>query len=306
MSEKQQTCELACQDGLKPRQILVATMPRSGTWYNNLFYTSYFSVLAGNTKWRAGLLDADLAGESGANWHFRINHMECPGFADWTGPLREAWDGLKCHAVPIFGDLTIDPESLEMLDPSVNQEVRIVYCYRNPLDQAVSAFQHSQKHTDMSKLLSIVEQNGVERLIEDTRDYLYSKGIYTYIRQFLTYKLMKKAYPDNLLLIKYEDLVRSPSLVFAQSLEFMGHPVNSVARQQAFSGALKFSSMESVKNIEKLMGHSIAGDQVDPEASHVSDGAIGKWKRFFNQNDLLRINERLAVFGMSLEEFTLD
>ena len=149
-------------------------------------------------------------------------------------------------------------------------------------------------------MLSIVEQGGVERPVADARDFLLSLGIDSYIKQFLTYRVMKKAYPDNLLLIEYEDLVRAPSLVFGQSLEFMGHPVNSTARQQAFSGALKFSSMESLKKIERQMGHSIADDQIDPEASHISDGAIG------NQDDLQRVNERLAAFGMSLGEFTLD
>jgi hypothetical protein len=283
-------------------------MPRSGTWYNNLFYSSYFNILAGKTNIECieRLFEMDFTNESGIDGHFRINHVECPGFAGWAGPEREAWNKLKYNGLPNVGNLMIDSRALEILDPSANQEVSIVYCYRNPLDQAVSSYQHAQKHVAKSQLLSMVEQNGVERLVADARDFLFSLGIDSYIKQFLTYRVMKKAYPDNLLLIEYEDLVRSPSLVFAQSLAFMGHPVNSASRQRAFSVALKFSSMESLKRIERQMGHSIADDQVDPEASHISDGAIGKWKRFFNQDDLQRVGKRLAAFGMSLGEFTLD
>lgn len=305
MDGRLQDCGTGHHDVLNQKQILIATMPRSGTWYNNLFYTAYFHMLAGSMEWANNLLELDFTDESGVSGHVRVSHMECPGFAHWAGPEREAWKKLKYHALANLGNLTTDSESLEALDPTFNQEVRIVYCYRNPLDQAVSAFQHAQKHVQMSELLSIVDQNGSKHLLMNARDYLFSVGIESYIKQFLTFRVMKRAYPDNLLLLKYEDLVRSPSQVFSRALEFMGLHVNPAGHQRAFSTALQFSSMESVKRIEREMGHSIAGDQADPEASHIKDGAIGKWERFFNQDDLPRINERLAAFGMSLEEFTL-
>ena len=66
-------------------------------------------------EWGNGLIEMDFTDESGINGHIRINHFECPGFAHWAGPLREIWDSLKYHAFPNYGNLIIDPKSLETL-----------------------------------------------------------------------------------------------------------------------------------------------------------------------------------------------
>jgi len=48
-----------------------------------------------------------------------------------------------------------------------------VYCYRNPLDQAVSFFRHVQNHND-PKHRYYVDSDGKQCLIKNVREYIFN------------------------------------------------------------------------------------------------------------------------------------
>ena len=294
---------------------LIATMPRSGTWYINTFFWFYIQLLRGKTELELpldrGLLHAQNIEKKGRRIDINVNellilHAVCPGFYHYQGQYRQAWDELNFYTEGFnIAEKLIKISEKTDFDPTLNKNVRIVYCCRNPLDQAVSFFRHIQKHEN-SKLRYYVDSDGKESLIKNVREYILNVGLESYIKQFFTFKAMKQMCPDNILMIKYENLARSPEHTFASILNHFGRDINSPYYQEEFAIALKLSSKDSVKEMEKIGGHSIGNDQSDPKESHMRGGAIGKWKKHLNNEDIKIVQQRLGCFGISLDEFDIE
>ncbi len=291
---------------------LILTMPRSGTWYTNMFFWFYVQLLQGKTDLELsprGLahikhIEEEQRIDLGVN-ELVICHAACPGFGHYRGEYRQAWDELNYYVQGFnVGDGLLRISERADLDPVLNEDVRIVYCYRNPLDQAVSFFGHIQNHSD-PKHRSYVDSDGKQCSIENVRQYILNVGLESYIKQFLTFKVMKQMCPDNILLIKYETLATEPARAFAGILNHFGHDIHNPSNQQKIVQAMALSSKDSIKKIERTIGHSIGGDQVDPSESHIRGGEIGKWKKHLNNDDLERIQERLVCFGLSLDAFDI-
>ncbi len=292
---------------------LILTMPRSGTWYTNMFFWFYIQLLQEKTDFELHLNGRllhlrDIARQPhidlGVN-ELMICHAACPGFGHYRGEHRQAWDELNYYVEGFnIGESSLRFSERKDCDPVLNRNVRIVYCYRNPLDQAVSFFRHIQNHND-PKQRCYVNSDGKQCSIKNVREYILNVGLESYIKQFLTFKVMKQMCPDNVLLIKYETLATEPARAFAGILDHFGHDIGNPSNQQKMDQAMALSSKDSIKRIERTIGHSIVGDQVDPNESHIRGGDIGKWKKHLNNDDLEEIQERLACFGLSLEDFDI-
>lgn len=277
---------------------LIATMPRSGTWYNNLFFHYYMQLLEGKEDLSVidkgiNVILSDRTMKLGVR-NFLIGHMDCPGFFRYQGRMREKWDALQYldgfdWASEALRELDTTGDS----DPFVNANVRIIYYYRNPLDQAISSFQHQYQQNALSPF-------------KTERDYLFKGGLDSFIKQYFTFCAVARLCPEQVLLVTYETLIRQAAQSFLRVLAFLGHDIRDPAHQERIGIALRLASKDALQQLERQLGHSIAADQIDPTRSHVKDGAIGKWKGYFDQGDVDTVKRRLAEFGMALSEFELE
>lgn len=286
---------------------LIATMPRSGTWYNHLFFNAYEQLLQGKTNitmTKSGITLVLANTNIGLDF-LVICHAVCPGFDRYRGDYREAWEKLQFHVEGYDWAKDGISRNRHLFDPHLNGNVRIVYYYRNPLDQAVSAFMHAQKHKD-PRQRSYTNSEGKQWPITSVRQYIFGVGLDSYIKQFLTFKIAKEMYPRHVLLVKYEDLVRDPETIFARVLSYFGHDARDPAHREKMSVAIEISSKDSARKMEKSMGHSLANDQTDSVESHIRDGAVGKWKRHLNEDDVQLVRERLTSFGLRLDDFDIE
>ena len=314
---------------------LISTMPRSGTWYIRYFFHFYHHLLL--------LLDQDNISVTETNlWKILQKHIQnynniindlklfvydrnntigldvmgilhamCPGFSRYQGKYRKFWDELT------FPDMGYDQSQGfveyirrgrfrvpvdHLFSPTLNENVRIAYFYRNPLDQAVSSFNHIQNHKTQGHRYYIDHQGNMT-LMSNVSEFIHHVGLEAYIKQFLTFKIMKDLYSDNILLLKYENLVRNPKSTFLSVLKHFGHDVEDSNHLKKVEMALLLSSKKSLKKIEKIIGHSLGEDQIDPNQSHIRDGSVGKWRTHLGKDDLAKIQERLERFGLSLTDF---
>lgn len=295
-------------DGPKSAVGLIATMTRSGTWYNNLVYNFYLQLCMGKETLSLppGFIRASIPHLGfGVKW-LAVTHMCCPGFHRFPEIDRGVWDRLCFHADGFeFGKGVIPLERRKELDPAANPNVRIIYCCRNPLDWAVSAYAHGQKHRD-ERQRCYRDQQGQCHPFRDPVDFAKTAGLDSFIKQYFTFKTMKARYSRQIKLVHYEDMVRHPEPFFVESLEFLGHDIHRSENRERLRVALQFSSKQNVKALEEKMGHSIADDQVDGKESHIRSGAVGQWKIFFTENDVEHVRSRLAQFNIALDDFVIQ
>ena len=292
-----------------PRIGLVATMPRSGTWYNNSFFYFYVQLLEGKEdlsviKTSINLSLSDPRQLLGVRY-FMISHMICPGFADVRESDRSPWKTLR-FVFPGFDWGTDHLHTLcqqEDCNPLRNANVRIVYYYRNPLDQAVSMFGHYQNKRRAP--LFYRDETGKEHCIDHARTYLFHGGLESYIKQYYTFYRIKTLCPDNLLMIPYETLVRRPAETFLRVLAFLGHDIGNPAHRERIAIALKLSSKGSLTRMEKRFdrGASRGRTASGSGGKHILDGSIGRWRQCLSQDDLKQVDQQLSSFGLHLRDF---
>ena len=143
-------------------------------------------------------------------------------------------------------------------------------------------------------------------LMTSVREYIHYVGLDAYIKQFLTFKIMKDLYPDNILLSTYENLVREPQTTFLSVLNHFGHDIEPRLHLVVVEMALSLSNRKSIMQIENLMGRSLANDQQELSERHIRSGTVGGWKAHFNDADLAKIEQRLEQFGLSLADFEIE
>jgi hypothetical protein len=236
---------------------LLTTMPKSGSWYNSYFIYFYDQLLRGSTNVAAELPKEytkiiNLRDTIGLDAFFMIGHCVCPGSYQHLGKFKQAWDELCFYAGGFNGATDIIKDHIHLFDPSLNKNVRIAYYYRNPLDQAVSFFRHIQNHKDqLHRYRKNLQGNMV--LMTSVKEYLHHVGLEAYIKQFLTWKIMKQIYPDNILLTKYETLVRNPTCTFTKVLEHFGHDISEPTHKEKIAQAIALSSKDSMQKIENFI-----------------------------------------------------
>jgi hypothetical protein len=261
----------------------MATMPRSGTWYSFYFFEFLDLFMAGRDSLNTRL---DLHVYHALKLGKLHTHCICPGF------LRACQGGRFIEG------------NQKVFSPLQNPDIRIVYLYRNPLDQIVSYYRHIQKHRQETTR-SIATESGDEVVFTDLSHFLRTAGVDGYIKQYWTYHYMKTKVPDRLFLLPYEELMASPPHAFVRVLKFLDLDLDPdrTALKAAFKKALNATKLGSLKNLEKALGSSLGRDQTDVEESHLRGGHIGKWKCQISQEDLRFIQARLNSFGLDLANF---
>ncbi len=145
-------------------------------------------------------------------------------------------------------------------------------------------------------------------LMKDIHEFIRAVGMDMYIKHLLTFMLMKEKYPDNILLITYEMLVRDPKSTFQKVLNYLGHDVTLSENYEKFKIALDMSSKKSIVKLENAYGRSIARHFKDEflNERQLRDGRIGKWKEYLGKNDLNYITQRLQDFDISIDDYIIE
>ena len=283
---------------------LMATMPRSGTWLSFYFLEFLDLYLSGRTQLNTRL---DLEVYHSLRLGKVHIHTICPGFPEHCqGGTRARWEALSFYNPGFdygYGRFIAGNEAV--FSPLENPAIRIVYIYRNPLDQCVSFFRHTQKHRQDSTR-SYIDGDGATIEIADESDYLRRVGMEAYVKQYVTFHVMKECRGDNLFMLPYERMMRDRDGSFRSLLAFLGFTVEGDEKETCFQKALNASSAESLRNLEKSLGSTLGRDQADAGETHIRGGEIGKWKQCYDDTDVAFAEQALSGFGLSLEDFEIE
>ena len=287
------------------RIALVATMPRSGTWFSFYFFEFLDVFLTGRGTLNTKL---DLHVLHGLKLGKLHTHCICPGFAErYRAGHRAAWDALEFYTPAYnFGYERFIEGNEAVFDPRRNQALRIVFLYRNPLDQMVSFYRHIEKHRQLAAR-TFVDETGNERHFESLSHFIETAGIAAYIKQYFSYAAMAAGQgehgPGNILMVPYERLLRDGDKSYARILDFLGFALDDDRARAAFAKARNASKVESLKVLEQAMPGALARDQSAAGETHMRGGEIGKWQTALGDRDLELISARLAQFDLCLDSF---
>lgn len=283
---------------------LLATMPRSGTWYSFYFFEFLDLYLTGRTTLQTRM---ELEVYHGLKVGKISVHSICPGFLEvYFGPYRQPWDDLEFYVDGYnYGYQKFIGGNIDVFSPASNSDIRIIYLYRNPLDQAVSYFRHAQHNKNEHKTYRNREDGTVQEF-SSASEFLRFAGLEAYIKQYFTFHVMAERFPQNILMVSYEELMKSPTATFGSMLEFWNVPIEEEEIQAQMRKALNSCSPQSLKNIEQALGSSLARDQAESSESHLRGGATGKWKQILDGEDKNFAADQFANFGISLDCFNLE
>jgi hypothetical protein len=281
---------------------IIATMPRSGTWMTKFFFYCY------NNLYKSRSIVDDKIPDF--NYYDKINmavhhsHTVFPSFTHiYKSGHRNDWDHLDFYVNGYNYGYSFLEANKKYFSPQHNPDLRVVYIYRNPLDQAVSFFQHAQNHKDEKH--RYIVQNGQKKYFQDVNDFIITVGITSYLKQFLSFYLVREQYSDQLLFVPYEELKRDLKATYKNILHFMGHEITPLNNNYIMD-ALKFIDMKNLKSLEVKLGHSIGDDQLLFGESHMRGGQIGKWKEHLNNSSLRFVQQKLEKFNLSLDFFIIE
>jgi len=283
-------------------KLYFATMPRSGTWYSYFLFEFLDMALTGSNRVRR---------INEARIHFGTKIVKChghsifPNFEQiYKGSFRNAWDELSFYCNAFNSGHNVVEEAPEQFSPLLNEDLKIIYLYRNPLDQMVSAFHHYKG--SMSEQHRTYFDPKLDQRVPflSASEHLRQGGLEGYIKQFFSYYEMRGN--PNLMMVNYESLVAKPQHIFKKMLNFAGFDTELADHREPIENALATAAPDNVRDIERKLGRSLAQDQSDPNSSHLRGGQTGKWKNELKPADINYCFDELSRFGIQLDLFTFE
>jgi hypothetical protein len=271
-----------CQASYRPT--MISTTGRSATYFTIHFFEFLERRLSPYSK------DYDpVAGGTfrtmGAFPNLRMLkvtlHGSCPGFERaYDGPHRQAWQSLVDANPPEYPADALRP----WFDPAQNPRARLVLLYRNPLDQLISGF---RKEVRMGQREDTPELP-VSYALAETRYY---------IAQYFSFQYMKQHFPEQVTLVRFEDLIADPPAIFRGLLDFFGVPQVS---PDLIRSACKSSSVEALARAEDRSGRPSGPGGAK---SHFDRDRAGRQGLVLPPSVRAAVVEAFAAFDIPMSEF---
>lgn len=266
---------------------ILATVPRSGTWFfryamsflchldrggriDDRLTGKVFGVpsgplfdfqrfAGGPLFWVRGTLPAE---------HLFIGHTVCPGFSDlatksdwWQQtPFHVAGydyfhEGMNYLYTPVeLSSYRYTPVSVPTLEHSAakGSNLRIVFIYRNPIDQAASYYRYCQDHKDPAYNIFRGRPLSTVPFVE----YLFEGALPSYVKQFTSFQAMAARHPHLVRLMPYERVMDDP---LGAMTVILNHLSGAPRQRLELADAVWLARSEHMNAIEKELGRSLDG-----------------------------------------------
>ena len=279
---------------------IISTIPRSGT--NLIYYFfKYLELFSSNLeliKKEDDEVFSNFKTKTDFKWVGKsliIGHGYCPGYElNISNPWYAQWSQLPnsdnwFNAISAY-NLRDNPH----YDFAKNKNLKVVFVYRNPYDCLLSLYDHLQGHKNYD-------------LTNKSFDSFVVEVLPHYVKSYISFKEMKLEYEDNILLIKYENLIQDRKNYLKEICKFISFDVHENFIF-AFDKAYEYTDIHKMKLLEKFIGQTLAGDQKEynqskshirkidrsSERSLISDESQNFIKNMLTKFDMLEvINHKL-------------
>ncbi len=291
---------------------LISTIPKSGTWFQKYFWSVLDSLLAEDNSYNPY---ADVYEPKSLNCDaLGVGHSFCPG---WRKHLSESLrTHLSDHIFPGTRGIDWFQSFFDNLGPVVDPisaaDTKVVLVYRNPLDQIFSYFRPrwSAKYISEKNLQwptvpmpgMLQEENQFFRFFETPAATLRGGAANSYCIQLATFFHMRQLAPDNIALIRYEDIINNKYDTLLFIAKFFDFYQDTEQFNQSFTKAIQLTAKERMSALETQLGHGInlktSENNGWKDNVHIRSGAESEWREVFDDEDVAFIRERLAFFNI--------
>ena len=232
---------------------IICTIPRSGTnlIYYFFRYLELFSLDLGlNSKSDEEIFsnfksksDYKLVGKS-----LIVGHGYCPGYeSNISNQWHAKWSELP-NSDNWFNALsTYNFSNNPQYNFATNKNLKVVFVYRNPYDCLLSLYDHLQEHKNYN-------------LANKSFDSFVVEVLPHYIKSYVSFREMKAKYEENILLIKYENLIKERENYLRKICKFISLDLEDNFNS-AFDNAYEYTDISKMKLLERFMQQTLAGDQ---------------------------------------------
>jgi len=279
---------------------LIATIPRSGTWALQYFFSAFHSLVKGATLANPFDIAFSHLPEIGLDL-FSIGHHYCPGLSRIGEPRFRQWQSILREPLPGWDWASASLERyVEHLRPDSASSVRLVLVYRNPLDQVVSFCRQMQRPYNAHYAGAIHADDGSPVGVGDIGAFLRRVGASNYLKYFLGDWWGREIWGERIKLVRYERLVLDREATLASVLEFLRGPLGA-AEQDAFRSALAATSSDAMRDLEQRRNRSLGDPSERSEGvnhRHIVDGRAGMWREVLRPEDAEYCRALLAHWGI--------
>lgn len=161
------------------------------------------------------------------------------------------------------------------------------------------------KNHRLHLLKGYFNEDGRFCFFSDVNDLILNGVMDSYLKFYLSYAWSLEKYKKQIKFISYESFKRDPLEGMKSILDFVDTMPSYDDISTQLKKVLDFCSPDSLQQVEREMGTTLAGDQQQTREfnSHIRDGGTGRWKGLIHDNTLNQIEKRFNEFGISLSDF---
>jgi hypothetical protein len=274
---------------------IISTMPRSGTHYTVRFLHNLdYLMLKTN-------IDEEFAYRhphnyfSGIGANILLNHYTSPLMHRplIAGLMLDQFRYWKTLSYNVWNPVSV-VESLNVISHGFyTEKARIIFIYRNPLDQVVSSIDHYMNHKDISV-------SGI------SKTQLANALLGSYFKMFFTHFAAMKLCPIGTYFVRYEDLIQRPTSAWSWIVSKLLDQTDVTALEFEIQSAIDRSNYGSAEQWEATYNRSLANDQVGDHPTHLHGGEVGKWKNYLDQESIELCDKHISGLGIPRNMFVFE
>jgi len=180
---------------------------------------------------------------------------------------------------------------------NANKIEKIAFVYRNPLDQAVSLYDHSYPYGKDFKYQKQHEQYyGSCNSAFD----LATSFVPVYVTMYLSHLYFQEKHPQKIVLCSYERIQKKPFEALSEIITLLEGSLDA----EKLKSSLEQCSISQLKNKELKNKKTLGGDLAyQTGVSHMADGKMGKWKNRFTAEETDKIFQVYAKYDIDISKF---
>ena len=178
----------------------------------------------------------------------------------------------------------------------------VIYIVRDPRNLVTSLSNHFSLSLENSKQFLFSQSR---RIIEKPKGkFKKNNDVFIHLENWGNhYKSWKNYNKNDVLIVKYEDLLKNTKLKFSEILKFLSNYINIEFNEEKINNILQTTEFNYLKNLENQFGFFEAAKNVklNKPVNFFNQGKLNDWQKLLNRNIELEITSRFSKEMKELE-----